>query len=273
MHFDVTDYLDKIKKAAEYIRKNTGDDSFDAAAIFGSGLHPDYDAKKIISYTDIPFFPTTTIAGHEGLLSAVEIYGKKFLNFSGRFHYYEGYTPQEITFPVRLMKELGVKTLILTNAAGSINNKIKTGDLMLIEDHINLTGTNPLIGPNIDRQGQRFVNMSHAYSRRLNKIALKTGKCLKLKTGTYIGVSGPTYETNAEINFFKKIGADAVGMSTVFESIAAAHCGIETMGISCIVNSARDSLKKPVGHEGVIDEAAKITPSLLRLIDKIIKHL
>jgi purine-nucleoside phosphorylase len=275
LQFNTKEYLDKVKKAASFIKEKIGSDIYDVAIIFGSGLSPFYDFNKISSilYEEIPFFPISSIKGHEGRLTLTECYGKKIINFLGRFHYYEGYTPFEVTFPVRVIKELAVKTLIITNAAGSLNKKIKVGDLMIINDHINLTGTNPLIGPNIEEHGSRFIDMSKAYSPRLINLVKKYARYKNIKHGVYVGVDGPTYETKSEIKYFKKIGGDAVGMSTIFETVVATHCAIETIGISCIVNSALNFNKHTISHESVINEAKIIEPSLMRLIDVIIKNL
>ena len=217
-----------IKKASDYIKNKTKINKYDIAVIFGSGLSPEEnDFRGIkIPYKSITNFPVSTVKGHSGELLSFSIEHKKILFFLGRVHYFEGFTPAQVSFPVRIMKELGVKKLIITNASGGLNKKYKAGDLMIIKDQINLTGNNPLIGPNINEQGTRFPDMFSPYSIRLSNLLKKLTKA-KLKEGIYIGVSGPNYETSAEINYLRKIGGDAVGMSTIFETITANHCEIE----------------------------------------------
>lgn len=267
-------YLRHVKRACEYIKKETFAHNFNVAVIFGSGLSPDEDILrgKSISYNDIPFYPKPTVHGHTGRLVHTFINDKSILFFLGRLHYYEGYSTREITFPVRILKELGVDVLLITNAAGAVNKRYKSGDLMIINGHINLTGTNPLIGPNIDEHGERFVDLAESYSPRLNKI-IKKSSSNDIKEGVYVGVAGPTYESYSEIKFFRTIGGDAVGMSTVFENIVACHCGIETAGISCIVNEALDVSKKEITHEKVVETAKKSETKLLNLIKNFIGNI
>ena len=260
-------YLKKIKKATLYIKRKTRSNIFDIAIIFGSGLSPTDKIINncIIPYYKIPYFPNPTVEGHDGKLIHAYINDKSVLCFLGRLHYYEGYSLEEVTFPIRIMKELGVKILIITNACGGINKKFKSGDFMIIKDQINLTGLNPLIGPNIKEHGVRFVDMSDPYSARLINILNKSIK-QKLKEGVYIGVTGPSYESKAEIKFYRSIGADAVGMSTVLETIVSSHCNIETLGISCIVNSIMDKTKDKINHEKVIQVAKKMENDLLSIL-------
>ncbi len=261
-----------IKKSAKYISKHLNNKKIDIAVIFGSGLAPSIDlfkTKKIINYKSIPHFPVSSTKGHDGKLVLTKMYDKNVLLFLGRIHYYEGFSPFEVVYPIRVIKELGIKTLILTNASGAVNKKIKAGDIMIINDQINLTGVNPLIGKNIKEHGQRFVDMTEPYSNRLIKILEKASK-IQLKIGTYVGVCGPTYESKAEIKFFRSIEGDAVGMSTVLETITANHCSIETLGISCIANSASDVTKKIITHDNVLKNMEKLKLKLFNLISNFI---
>jgi len=186
----------------------------------------------------------------------------------GRFHLYEGYTPQQVALPVRVMKALGVRTLVVTNSAGGINADFRPGDLMLIADHLNLTGRNPLVGTNEDAFGPRFPDMSEAYSRRLRRLARETAASLgvSLREGVYAGLLGPSYETPAEIRMLRTLGADAVGMSTVTEVIAARHAGIEVLGISCISNMAAGMLDQPLSHEEVLETSERVKGTFLALL-------
>jgi len=193
----------------------------------------------------------------------------------GRFHMYEGYGPEMTAFPVRVMKELGVKTLLVTNAAGGVNTSYEPGDLMLISDHLNLTGRNPLVGPNDEELGPRFPDMSQAYSRRLREIARKVAadKGVPLQEGVYAGLLGPTYETPAEIRMLRTLGADAVGMSTVSETIVARHAGIEVLGISCISNMAAGILDQPLSHQEVMETTERVREKFLSLVLSIIPEI
>jgi len=267
-------YLDKVKKASNYIKKRTGLNLFNIAVIFGSGLSPSEEMLKgkVIPYEDIPFFPKITVKGHKSRLISININNRNVLFFLGRLHYYEGYSPLEVTFPIRIMKELGVRVLLITNAAGAIDTKYKPGDLMLIRDHINFTGNNPLIGPNIDEHGVRFVDMLEPYSKRLINIIKKSNR-IKFREGVYIGVTGPTYESAAEIKFYRSIGGNAVGMSTVFEAIVANHCSIETAGISCIVNAALDVTKENINHEKILSISKMSESKLLNIVKNFVGML
>ena len=246
--------------------------------ILGSGLGvlaDEVEDKKIIPYSDIPHFHTSTVAGHKGQLVLGMLEGLRVVVQQGRIHFYEGYTMEEITFPLRVMIRLGVRKLIVTNAAGGINSSYSAGDLMLIRDHINFMGTNPLIGPNDEELGPRFPDMSEAYSPRLREItkrvALNLG--INLHEGVYIALTGPSYETPAEIKFFSIIGADAVGMSTVPETIVARHMGIEVLGISCITNSISWDKPKKLSHTEVIEVGNKIIPVFTKLIKGVLKEI
>ncbi|WP_028561356.1 purine-nucleoside phosphorylase [Paenibacillus pinihumi] len=259
-----------IREAADYITSVTSDKP-EIGLIMGSGLGilGDYiEEATVIPYHEIPHFPISTVEGHAGELMIGKLSGRTVVLMRGRFHMYEGYGPELTAFPVRVMKALGVKQLIVTNAAGGINTGFNPGDLMIITDHINLTGCNPLIGRNDEQLGARFPDMSQAYSRRLgataNEEASKLG--FGLREGVYVGVLGPSYETPAEIRMMRTMGADAVGMSTVAEVIAARHSGIEVLGISCISNMASGILDQPLSHQEVIETTEKVKAQFLGLI-------
>lgn len=246
--------------------------------ILGSGLGvlaDLIDEPTVIKYEDIPHFPVSTVEGHAGELVLGEIQGKHVIIMKGRFHSYEGYGMETVTFPVRVMKAIGVELLLVTNASGGINMDYKPGDLMLIEDHINLTARNPLIGPNEDELGVRFPDMSEAYSERLREVALSVSKQLDipLQQGVYVGLLGPSFETPAEIRMLRTLGCDAVGMSTVGEVIVANHAGIEVLGISCISNMAAGILKQPLSHEEVMETTEQAKEKFLKLILGILAEL
>jgi len=231
-----------IEEAAAFIRSTT-DVRPEIGLILGSGLGvlgDELEDAVTIPYEDIPHFPVSTVEGHAGELLIGKLQGRSVVLMRGRFHMYEGYEPERTALPVRVMKALGVTTLLVTNAAGGVNLGYKPGNLMLISDHINLTGRNPLIGPNDNALGVRFPDMSDAYSSRLRKIAKDTAAELgfSVQEGVYVGLLGPNYETPAEIRMLRTLGVDAVGMSTVSEVIVARHSGIEVLGISCISNMA-----------------------------------
>lgn len=246
--------------------------------ILGSGLGILADEIKQASnipYEAIPHFPTSTVQGHQGQMVIGELQGKQVIAMQGRFHYYEGYTMEQVVLPIRVMQKLGVKTLIVTNAAGGINRDFQPGDLMIIKDHINFFGDHPLIGPNDDQIGPRFPDMSQAYDPEYIQLALTIAKNLDIpvQTGTYIGVSGPSYETPAEINMFQIFGADAVGMSTVPEVITARHAQMRVLGISCISNMAAGILAEPLSHDDVIATTRQVQARFLQLIKEIIKQM
>lgn len=231
-------------------------------------------ADKVIPYSEIPHFPQSTVEGHQGQLVIGKLKGKNVIAMQGRFHYYEGYAMEQVTFPVRVMQALGVHSLIVTNAAGGINTNFQPGDLMVITDHINNFGTNPLIGPN-EASLERFPDMSHAYDRAYIKKAFEGAKKLDipLKEGVYAGNTGPTYETPAEVNMLRILGADAVGMSTVPEVIVAKHVGMRVLGISCISNMAAGILNKPLSHEEVIETTERVKEGFLELVQYLIQAL
>ncbi|UQZ82014.1 Purine nucleoside phosphorylase 1 [Paenibacillus konkukensis] len=269
--------LNNIKEAAAYIRSKYAD-APQIGLILGSGLGVIADLVEnatVISYEDIPHFPVSTVEGHAGELLLGTIQGKHVLLMKGRFHMYEGYGVDVVSFPVRVMKELGVQKLIVTNAAGGINTSYEVGDLMLIKDHINFTSRNPLIGPNYPELGARFPDMSEAYSRSLRQTAKEVAaeQGVKLQEGVYIGLLGPSYETPAEIRMMRTLGADAVGMSTVAEVIVARHAGIEVLGFSCISNMAAGILDQPLSHEEVMETTERVKPKFLQLILGIVGKL
>lgn len=246
--------------------------------ILGSGLGMLADVIEdpvTIPYRDIPHFPISTVEGHAGEWVCGSIEARKVVMMKGRFHLYEGYTVRQIAFPVRVMKALGVSVLVVTNAAGGIDTAYAPGDLMLIRDHINLTSLNPLIGPNDDELGPRFPDMSNAYSARLRGIARKSARELDIavQEGVYAGLLGPSYETPAEIRMLRTLGADAVGMSTVSEVIAANHSGMEVLGISCISNMAAGILDQPLSHKEVIETTERVRTSFVKLLLHVLPQL
>jgi purine-nucleoside phosphorylase len=245
--------------------------------VLGSGLGAfakSLDKAVTIPYGEIPHFPASTAVGHKGELVIGTSQGVPVAVMAGRVHLYEGYTPQQVVFPVRVLGRMGVKTIVMTNAAGSVNVNYKPGELMVIEDHINYLGTNPLMGPNDDELGLRFFDMSDAYDPALREIAEKA--CWKagvtVRKGVYIAFGGPSYETPAEIKMARTMGADAVGMSTVPEVIAARHMGIRVLGISCITNMAAGVLKKKLDHREVLDVGEKSKAGLLDVLARILQE-
>jgi purine-nucleoside phosphorylase len=246
--------------------------------ILGSGLgflaeeiaHP-----IIIPYESIPYFPHSTVPGHRGRMFFGQLFGKSVLCMQGRFHYYEGYTPSQVTLPIRIMKKLGVTTLLVTNAAGGVNETFRPGDFMVIEDHINLMSANPLRGPNDDDFGPRFPDMTEAYDSGLRKILFKAARDtgVEVKKGIYAALDGPTYDTPAEVRYYKIIGIDAVGMSTVPEVIVANHAGIKVLGISCITNPAAGVGQNRPDHGEVIVTASRIKSKLTALIKSFLSQL
>lgn len=248
------------------------------AVILGSGLGVVAEEVKeplAVSYRDIPHFPLPTVEGHAGRLVAGLWNGKEVLIFQGRLHYYEGYSLEEVTFPVRLAQALSAEVLVVTNAAGGINPALNPGDLMLITDHINFMGTNPLIGPNDPELGPRFPSLTPPYSPFLCDLARKVAEDLhlELKEGVYIGVTGPSFETPAELKAFARLGADAVGMSTVPEVIVGNHAGLKVLAFSVITNSARGKVEEVAQHRAVLDVARSCGPRLARLIGEVIARL
>lgn len=246
--------------------------------ILGSGLGvlaDEIEEAVTIPYEDIPHFPKSTVEGHKGQLVIGQLSGKPVLALQGRFHYYEGYSMEEVVFPVRVMQELGIRSVLLTNAAGGVNESFTPGDLMIITDHINNIGTNPLIGPNDADIGPRFPDLSAAYDRDYIKYARSCAKKLgiSVQEGVYAANSGPVYETPAEVRMLRTFGADAVGMSTVPETIAARHGGMRVLGLSCITNMAAGMLDQPLSHDEVMDTAKTVQSTFIALVKEIIGTL
>jgi purine-nucleoside phosphorylase len=266
----------KIQNAAQFL-KGKYERSPKIGLILGSGLGvlaDEIEQPVKIAYNDIPDFPVSTVEGHAGQLVFGRIQEIEVVAMQGRFHFYEGYSLEKVTFPVRVMKELGVDILIVTNAAGGVNESFSPGDLMIITDHINNMGTNPLIGPNDSRLGVRFPDMSEAYNKELRALAKQISKQLNISTqeGVYVGNTGPTYETPAEVRMIRTLGGDAVGMSTVPEVIVARHAGMKVMGISCISNMAAGILDQPLNHEEVIETTERVKANFLTYVKECIKQ-
>lgn len=268
----------KIQEASEYIR-NFVKFKPQVGIILGTGLGALADAVEdpiAIPYGDIPYFPLSTVKGHKGQFVFGQLDGVNVMVMQGRFHYYEGYSMQEVTFPVRVMRNLGIKNLFISNAAGGLNESFKVGDLMLIEDHINLTGDNPLIGTNDDRLGVRFPDMSEPYAYDFIEKAENEARSLniRLRKGVYAGVAGPNIETRAEWKFLRTIGGDAVGMSTVAEVIAARHAGMKVFAVSVITNECKTtSTEEHVSHEAVIEAAEMAGKNLEQLFRKMLLNV
>lgn len=265
---------DHIQEAAAYIQSKISETP-DVGLILGSGLGVLAELVEqpvTIAYGDIPHFPVSTVEGHAGELLIGKIAGRTVAMMKGRFHMYEGYGPELTAFPVRVMKAIGVSKLLVTNAAGGINTSYKPGDLMIISDHLNMTGRNPLIGANDSRLGVRFPDMSQAYSPQLRQKAkdVAASQGVELQEGVYVGFLGPNYETPAEIRMLRVLGGDAVGMSTVSEVIVAQHAGMEVLGISCISNMAAGILDQPLSHDEVMETAELVRDQFLKLVIGII---
>lgn len=248
----------------------------DIGLILGSGLGElaeEVDAAARIPYSKIPHFPVSTVPGHDGVLVLGTLEGKRVAVLKGRVHYYEGYTMEKVTFPLRFMKKMGIRAVIVTNAAGGINPDFAPGDLMVIRDHINLMGTSPLVGPNDTELGPRFPDLTHAYDSVLGELAMAKGNEIgkPLRQGTFVGLHGPNYETPGELRFFRQIGGDAVGMSTVPEVIVAAHMGLKLLGISCITNVWAPG--RGADHEEVLQAAEQVKPSFKKLLKSIVREM
>lgn len=265
-----------ILEAKEFIEKKINQIP-QIAIILGSGLSPLAEQIKnpvTISYKDIPYFPISTVKGHAGNLVIGELQGKVVMCMQGRFHYYEGYTMQEVTFPIRVMQLLGVKTLIVTNAAGGVNKSFSTGDIMLITDHISRM-PNPLIGSNDDRLGERFPSMSEVYDKTLMSLAKSVAKKnnIEIKEGVYVGNTGPSFETNAEYVMFRTLGISAVGMSTVPEVIVAAHAKMKVLGLSVISNVFNEDIEQEPTHQEVLENVEASNRNMIKLISGVIEEL
>lgn len=268
--------MKQLKLAADAVRKACGE--ADIAVILGSGLGGFEDnliAPHSISYNRIPGFPESTVPGHAGNFTVGTLRDKRVLVMSGRFHHYEGHSLSAVTMPIRVMNLLGVKTLIITNAAGGVNTDFSAGDLMLITDFINLSGRNPLRGRNLDEFGPRFPDMTNAFDPDLRDIALQRAARhgIPLQQGVYCWMNGPSYESPAEIRMARLLGADAVGMSTVPEVIVARHCGIRVLGISSITNMAAGVLDEPISHEDVLAMGERVREPFRTLLSSVIDHL
>ncbi|PKK92264.1 MAG: purine-nucleoside phosphorylase [Candidatus Wallbacteria bacterium HGW-Wallbacteria-1] len=271
------DYYSKINECADHIKSRIKDMPV-IGLILGSGLGgmaDEIENATIFPYAELPHFPVSTVEGHSGQLVIGKLEGKTVVAMKGRFHFYEGYDLLDVTFPVRVMKALGITAIILTNAAGGLNRNFCVGDLMLLTDHINLTGRNPLIGPNDKRLGTRFPAVAGVYNRKMAKLgeSIALSKGFGLRKGVYLWTTGPSYESGAELRMMAAMGADAVGMSTVPEAIVAAHAGIEdVLGISCVTNMALGDHDVKEEHENVVKAAAEAQPKFRSLIRGVIRE-
>jgi purine-nucleoside phosphorylase len=270
-------YYEKVSEAAEAIRTRIGATPR-VAVVLGSGLGEFANTlgdSVSMPYGELPHWPVSRIMGHEGRLVIGVVKGRPIAALSGRCHVYEGHDPKTVTFAIRALGLMGITTVILTNAAGGVNTSFSQGALMVIDDHINLMGMNPLVGPNEDRFGSRFPDMTDVYSPRLRRIADDVGResGVTLSHGVYAALLGPSYETPAEIRYLRTIGADAVGMSTVQEAIAARHMGMEVLGISCITNMAAGVLPQPIDHLEVMETASRVRGQFVTLLEGVIGRL
>lgn len=276
-------YMEQINQAAQYIRSRIDGMLPSIGLILGSGLGDLADEVSdavAIHFADVPHFPVSTVEGHAGRFVFGTLEGKPVLIMQGRFHYYEGYSMRQVVMPVYVMRQLGVETLVVTNAAGGMNRAFRPGDLMLICDHLNMTGDNPLIGKNDPQLGPRFPDMSEPYKKSYRELAHRisrqirddAGDTLELQEGVYCGISGPSYMTPAELTMLARLGGDAVGMSTVAEVIAARHCGMGVLGISCITDMAIGEELEPLSHEQVIAVANRTKPKFAALIKMFVRE-
>ncbi len=266
-----------VQETVSYIKEQTRFTP-EFGVILGSGLGnftEDIQIEYVLPYSEIPNFPVSTVQGHKGALVFGTIGEKKVVAMQGRFHYYEGYSMQEVTFPVRVMKYLGISKLIVSNASGGVNPKYKVGDIVLINDHINLVPEHPLRGKNDERFGPRFVNMSEPYSKKMIALAkeLAQKNNIEVKDGIYLGLQGPTFETLAEYRMVKILGADCVGMSTVPEVIVARHMDLETFGISVITDMGDEGSIEAISHDEVLEAARKAEPKVRMLIKDLILNV
>lgn len=271
------DFLQRIGEAAAYVQSKRSDQPL-IGVILGSGLGGFTEEMKIdleIDYANIPHFPVSTVEGHSGKMLIGSIGGKSIVTLSGRFHYYEGYSTQEVVFPIRVLQKMGIKHLLITNAAGGTNTNFKVGDLMVIKDHISFAIVNPLIGKNIEELGTRFPDMSEPYSKKLiaaaHNIAKQHG--FELKEGVYFGVTGPSFETRAEYKLIHHLGADAVGMSTVQEVITAVHAGMQVFAISVITDIGIREEENIISHKDVLEAANASAPILTLILKSMIQSL
>jgi purine-nucleoside phosphorylase len=267
-------FNEKVQQTKDYLLSQI-DQWPSIGLVLGSGLGilaDEIENPIYIPYDEIPHFPASTVTGHAGRMVIGDLKGKRVIAMQGRFHYYEGHSLEAVTYPIRIMKAIGVQQIIVTNAAGGINPNFKPGDLMIIQDHINLTSQNPLIGPNEEEFGERFPDMSEAYSKKLIALAKDVASKNKINMveGIYAGMLGPSYETPAEVNFLSIIGASAVGMSTVPEVIVAQHSGLEVLGISCISNMAAGISGHSLTHDEVMETTENIIAQFLQLVKEVI---
>lgn len=273
----MSELIKKINEAVDVIRKKTSK-NYEIGIILGTGLGglvKEINIEHEIDYSELPHFPLSTVESHQGKLIFGKIAEKNVVAMQGRFHYYEGYSMQQITFPVSVMKFLGVKTLLVSNACGGMNPLYRRGDIMLISDHINLLGDNPLIGKNENELGPRFPDMSEAYDSELIKIAedVALKNMIKIQKGVYVAVPGPNLETKAEYRFLRNIGADVVGMSTIPENIVANHMGMKVLGISIITDECFPDALKPASLEDIISAANEAEPKMTLIMKEVIKIL
>ncbi|NRA95584.1 MAG: purine-nucleoside phosphorylase [Planctomycetes bacterium] len=270
--------IDRISEAADYVRAQAPDLSPDVGIIFGTGLsslRTDVEDAITIPYGDIPHFVTSTVESHAGEMMLGTLEGRTVVAMRGRFHAYEGYTFQDITFPVRVMKALGINTLIVSNACGGLNPQWSKGDIMVIEDHINLMGGNPLVGCNDEALGPRFPDMCEPYTRELMELAIAcaTEEGLPVQKGVYVSVLGPNLETRAEYRMLRTLGADVVGMSTIPEVIVAVHSGLKVLGFSIITDSCLPDALVPVSLPEILQVAGEAEPKLNRLVKAVLRRL
>lgn len=270
--------LEQIKQTADYLLKRIQGEMPKLGIIMGTGLGTLSDLiedKQVIPYSEIPNFPVSTVEGHSGNLIVGNLAGKRVIGMQGRFHYYEGYDMKQVTFPVRVMKALGVETLFVSNASGGMNKEFRVGDVMVITDHINFFPENPLRGKNYEELGTRFPAMTEAYSKKLVALAdqIAAEQNMRLMHGVYIGVTGPTFETPAEYEAFRVLGADAVGMSTVPEVIVANHAGMTVFGLSVITDLGGKEITEAPSHEEVQKAAVKAQPTVLKLVHEMVARL
>ena len=273
----MSDLITKIKETLEVIQSKTKE-QYEIGIILGTGLGgliKEIEITHELDYSELPHFPLSTVESHQGKLILGKLSGKNIVAMQGRFHYYEGYSMQQITYPVRVMKFLGVKTLLVSNAGGGMNPIYQKGDIMLISDHINLLGDNPLIGKNEDELGPRFPDMSEAYTKELINIAetVALEKGIKVQKGVYVAVPGPNLETKAEYRFLRGIGADVVGMSTVPENIVANHMGMKVLGISIVTDECFPDSLQPVNVDEIIATAMETEPKMTLIMKEVVNRI
>ncbi|NEN82167.1 purine-nucleoside phosphorylase [Paenibacillus elgii] len=277
-------YVEHIQEAAQWISDRIDRRSLDMGLVLGSGLGDmaaQVEDAIAIPYDRIPHFPVSTVEGHAGQFVIGKLEGKNVIVMQGRFHYYEGYSMKKVVFPIYVMKQLGVRSLVITNAAGGMNRGFQAGDLMLISDQLNLTGDNPLIGINHPELGPRFPDMSQAYTPQFRELAKRIaaqmgqerGEAIRLQEGVYSGISGPNYLPPAELTMLANLGGDAVGMSTVGEVIAASHAGLKVLGISCITDMAIGEELEPLTHEQVVAVANRTKPIFIELVRRFVREV